>query len=328
MIRRQVEQPAPASAPQLTQVGDSLRRQREQLGWDLGEVADWLRIRRSYLQALEEGRSDGLPSGTYTIGFLRSYAAALGLDAQEAVERLRRESRGSLGHPDLSFPSPVPERGVPAGAAILLGVVLLIGAYAGWYVFSARDAVTVQAVPPVPDAMLSPPAPPPARTSAAVQMPAKMAAVPLPAPTVAQAAPQPVAAPALPTPEPRPAAAPAAALPSPIVPAVTVGVTLKALAATWVQVRKADGTVVYDHVLAPGDTWIVPVATPPLTLTTGNAGGLALAVGDVIGPALGRSGAVRRNLSLDPAAVHALDAGLSGPAGASGASPSGHRPAP
>ena len=158
MIRRQVE-PVPAAGARSPPIGDSLRQQREQLGWSLDEVAGWLRIRRSYLQALEDGRPDALPAGTYTIGFLRSYAVALGLDPQTAVERFRRESSGHLGHPDLSFPSPVPERGVPAGAAILLGVVLLIGAYAGWYVFSARDSVPVQAVPEVPDAMLAAPAP-------------------------------------------------------------------------------------------------------------------------------------------------------------------------
>ncbi|WP_428378106.1 helix-turn-helix domain-containing protein [Lichenicoccus sp.] len=343
MIRRQAEQSAPTPAGQPPHVGDSLRQRREQLGWDLGEVADWLRIRRSYLQALEDGRPDGLPTGTYTIGFLRSYAVALGLDPQAAIERFRQESRGYLGHPDLSFPSPVPERGVPAGAAILLGVVLLIGAYAGWYVFSARDAVTVAAVPPVPDAMLSPAAPsppapsPPASSSAPPRPAALPAPAPVPVPVPAAAARTPSAtpsalapavpdrAPSVPAAPSSPAVPPAPAGPA-VAPAAAGTVTLKALAATWVQVRRPDGGVVYDHVLAPGESWTVPAATPPLVLTTGNAGGLALAVGDATGPLLGRSGAVRRNLSLDPAAVQALNAGRSGTPAA--ASPSGHTPAP
>ncbi len=335
MIRRQAELPVPSSVAQRPHVGDSLRQQREQLGWDLGDVAEWLRIRRSYLQALEDGRPEGLPSGTYTIGFLRSYATALGLDAQDVAERFRRESRGTLGHPDLSFPSPVPERGVPAGAAILLGIVLLIGAYAGWYVISARDAVSVQAVPAVPDAMLSPPASPPAAPVPAQtppkpsEAPAPVAAVAPPAAPVAAAASPPVAETPVPS---RPAAlsSPAAPVPpAPVPPAPTTPVTLKALATTWVQVRRPDGGVVYDHVLAPGESWTVPEATPPLVLVTGNAGGLALAVGGLTGPALGRPGAVRRNLSLDPAAVRALNAsGTGGTAAPPPASPSGNTPAP
>ena len=340
MIRRQVE-PVPAAGARSPPIGDSLRQQREQLGWSLDEVAGWLRIRRSYLQALEDGRPDALPAGTYTIGFLRSYAVALGLDPQTAVERFRRESSGHLGHPDLSFPSPVPERGVPAGAAILLGVVLLIGAYAGWYVFSARDSVPVQAVPEVPDAMLAAPAPAarpavapgpgtPAASNAVVSSPV------VPAPAVpAPAASAPAASgPAGPIPQAAtvaPAQVPAiqASVSPPTAPQPAIlpnVVKLKALATTWVQVRKADGTVLYDHLLAPGDTWAVPEATPPLQLTTGNAGGLALAVGNAAGPALGWSGAVLRHVSLDAAAVRALNAELG--AATAAASRDGHTAPP
>ncbi|TLU72776.1 helix-turn-helix domain-containing protein [Lichenicoccus roseus] len=342
MIRRQAEQAAPGEGTRPPLVGHSLREQRERLGWDLGEVADWLRIRRSYLQALEDGQPAALPSGTYTIGFLRSYATALGLDPQEVVERFRLETRGLLGHPDLSFPSPVPERGVPAGAAILLGVVLLIGAYAGWYVFSARDAVPVQPVPAVPEAMLPQPVPPVARPAPGPPPPPVAATAtadaspPASAPQSVMPAPsQPVPATAAPTARPEASpVVPAPLVPASVAPAAPISpapvaadaVTLRATAATWVQVRKADGTVVYDHLLAQGDSWTVPETSPPLVLTTGNAGGLALALGDVTGPVLGRSGAVIRRLSLDPAAVRAINAKLAG--SPAPASPSGHTAAP
>ncbi len=42
-------------------VGQALRAQREQLGWSLPDVAAWLRIRLSYLEALESGQVGKLP---------------------------------------------------------------------------------------------------------------------------------------------------------------------------------------------------------------------------------------------------------------------------
>lgn len=79
--------------------------------------------------------------------------------------------------------------------------------------------------------------------------------------------------------------------------------TLSASAATWVQVRKHGGPVLYDHVLQPGETWQTPQGQSGLELTVGNAGGLTLAAGGVTTQPLGRNGEVRHNIPLSPAAV-------------------------
>ena len=86
-------------------------------------------------------------------------------------------------------------------------------------------------------------------------------------------------------------------------PAVTDSVTLNASAATWVQVRRPGGPVLYDHVLQPGETWQSPQGQSGLELTVGNAGGLTLSAGGVTTQPLGRNGEVRRNIPLNPAAV-------------------------
>ena len=135
-------------------VGQALRAQREQLGWSLPDVAAWLRIRLSYLEALESGQVAKLPGSAYALGFLRAYSGALGLDADDMSRRFRGETKDVNRKPELSFPAPVPERGVPAGAIVLLGVLVVAGAYVGWYEFTGHEHRQVHAVPPVPPALL------------------------------------------------------------------------------------------------------------------------------------------------------------------------------
>src|ERR1700727_3089984 len=109
--------------------GAELREARERLGWALDDVAATLRIRSSYLEALESGLLTQLPGNTYALGFLRSYATALGLDPEESARRFRSEAGDFHRHSELVFPTPAPERGLPAGAMILLGLILVGGAY-------------------------------------------------------------------------------------------------------------------------------------------------------------------------------------------------------
>jgi transcriptional regulator with XRE-family HTH domain len=70
-------------------IGSRLRDARQERGLDLDEVHERTKIRRSYLQALEEERWDQLPAPAYTRGFLRTYARMLGLDAERLVADYR-----------------------------------------------------------------------------------------------------------------------------------------------------------------------------------------------------------------------------------------------
>jgi len=110
-----------------SRVGAELRAARLRLGWALPDVAATLRIRLPFLQAIEDGRIADLPGNAYALGFLRSYAASLGLDASEVARRFRAEAREVNQKTELTFPAPVPDRGVPAGAVVLLGALLTAG---------------------------------------------------------------------------------------------------------------------------------------------------------------------------------------------------------
>ncbi|GAN68903.1 hypothetical protein AA0473_2360 [Acetobacter orleanensis NRIC 0473] len=130
-------------------VGAALRVRREQLGWSLADVAAWLRIRESYLEALESGRAGVFPAEAYALGFLRTYGAALGFDASTLVLRYKREGKGGGGKPDLTFPAPVPDRRIPPGVSVSLGLAVILASYVGWYHFIGHAPPTPERVPPV-----------------------------------------------------------------------------------------------------------------------------------------------------------------------------------
>jgi cytoskeleton protein RodZ len=318
-------------------VGEELRDARLALGATLEEVADNLRINRRYLAALEEGRSRDLPGPAYALGFVRTYARALGLDADNLARRYRENGPASRGRTDLIFPEPVPERGIPAGVVILIGMIIMVGAYAVWWSWSGSADRMVDEVPP-----------PPARVEQAARdarrsLPATDTAPVLP-PTLGQATPgagagrpgvtppppggaagnaqailppgtvlPPTGAPpttassnpaerpgGLPATGPVPAPAPPAAPTTPSAPAEPPSrITLRATEESWVQIRDPrSGQTLLNRVLRPGESF--PVPRDGLVMTTGKAQGLELVVDGQPSQALaGRVGVVR-DVALNP----------------------------
>src|ERR1700736_4766509 len=72
-------------------IGAALRGAREALGLTLDEISETTRVRVRHLEAVETGRLDQLPSRPFTIGYVRAYAKALGLDADATAARFRTE---------------------------------------------------------------------------------------------------------------------------------------------------------------------------------------------------------------------------------------------
>ncbi len=63
-------------------IGNFLKERREASGISLIEVEKDLKIRKKYLQSLEEGNVDIIPGKTYIIGYLRNYCKYLGIDEE------------------------------------------------------------------------------------------------------------------------------------------------------------------------------------------------------------------------------------------------------
>ena len=291
-------------------VGEALRRRREQLGWSVHDVATWLRIRDVYIDALETGKSSVLPAEVYTLGFLRTYAQALGFDASVLVGRYRQESRNTIHKPVLDFPDPPPDRRLTPAVSISLGLAVVVASYVGWYYFVGHTPPVPEHVPSVASLMPGETGHNAPSPQVASILPEKAGPQPLPkpeipAPLVATEAEAPAvvgagpAAPSFVQPGPVPAeVTPSADVPPPAPVGQDAQIVLKAQGTSWVQVKDGQGKVVYDHVLHAGDDWSVPADNGPYSLTVGNAGGVVLVADGLTTQPLGRNGAVRRNIAL------------------------------
>lgn len=71
----------------IDELGHILREARETKGYTLREVQDKTRINSRFLEALEMGDFDRLPTPTHVRGFLRNYARFLGLEPDPLLER-------------------------------------------------------------------------------------------------------------------------------------------------------------------------------------------------------------------------------------------------
>lgn len=77
-------------------LGDILRGERATLGKSLLDVERDLKIKASFIAAIENADLDAFSSRGFIAGYVRSYARYLGLDAEWTFERFSRES-GYLG---------------------------------------------------------------------------------------------------------------------------------------------------------------------------------------------------------------------------------------
>lgn len=326
----------------LETVGQDLRTARLRRGDDLASVSRVLKIRRDHLEALEEDRLEALPGRAYAVGFVRSYAEYLGLDAAQCVERYKLEI---AGRSDNITPVHVIEedetRRLPQGWMIVAGVVLLLLAYGAYRLVVSADEMLTQPVTPAPpqaavakrSADTKPAIPPAANTTSAgettsvapvggapnsgIQTPGSRSAVNVPSTSVpgsaSPMAPQQpvtngVAAPNATTQLPQTTVPPPvqmAALP----PGQTYGaqnrnprVILRVHVATRILVQGPKKAVFINRTLKPGDTYQVPNMVG-ITLTTPNGGAVEL---DLDGQAMGFAGRdqqMTEALSLDPQSI-------------------------
>ncbi len=69
-------------------VGPYLRQAREARGLSLEELAQATKIRKTFLEALENEDWESLPAEIYVRGYVRCYAEVVGLNPEEVLKRL------------------------------------------------------------------------------------------------------------------------------------------------------------------------------------------------------------------------------------------------
>lgn len=88
-------------------IGEYLRQNRERRGKTLADISRALKILPHQLAAIERDAFEELPGRAYAIGYVRSYASFLGLDARALVAKLKAELTGPDMEPVFAAPNPV-----------------------------------------------------------------------------------------------------------------------------------------------------------------------------------------------------------------------------
>ncbi len=351
-------------------LGDLMRGERATLGKSLLDVQRELKIKATYIAAIENADVSAFETQGFIAGYVRSYARYLGMNPDWAYEKFCREANFTLAHgmsqaasparitavrnraaeyrdpfadPNASF---VPraesilnriEPGAIGSLAVLLTLIAGIG-YGGWSVLQQVQQVQLAPVDQAPRVVtdIDPLGNVPGTATNLRSAPEAVAAVAAPVTDsiaadirlpdqsdrlvrpealdvpVLVSRDGPIAAIVTNRAQPGTAAvatadaAPAAAgTDVQVVAAASPGVELFAVRPSWVRVKAADGTVLFEKILDAGERYVVPqMETPPL-LRAGNSGSVYFAVnGQTYGPAAPGAQVVN-NVDLSPAALTA-----------------------
>jgi cytoskeleton protein RodZ len=170
------EAPLPPTGSEaiLREIGGKLRLQREALGLTPAEVERYTRLRQHYIDALEEGRLDGLPSPVQGRGMLSNYAGFLNLDEEKLLLRfaealqIRRVERMPSREPQpIISGKKKPARQAPFWRRFLTpdlifgvsiaGIILFFTLWTASRISNLRRVETVPTPPAISDILLTQP---------------------------------------------------------------------------------------------------------------------------------------------------------------------------
>ena len=294
-------------------IGVYLKQARKKKGVSLEHVASQTKIQKHHLQALESEDFANLPAKVFVKGFVRSYAKALGIDEEEALQAFLQTSGTFYDQHQSEHPQPhvqvtleaAPRQGI--NWTLVFGVIVVIGVSAIWYSLPEKpEAPIVLSEPESPstiepvEAPMEAPVTPKADSQESivpinpVESGSTIPSSPVPDSVPSQAASKPDA----------PASVqpiPPDSLPQPANHSPTEGpqiLEIEAAQLTWVVVQ-SDDRAPNEALLQPGQriTW---KADTQFLITLGNAAGVVIRLnGEPQGP-FGNPGQVVRNIRLRP----------------------------
>jgi cytoskeletal protein RodZ len=249
----------------MASLGKELKRERELRSISLQDIADQTKIGMRYLRAIENDRLDLLPGKFLTKAILKSFAQAIGVDADQVLNKFQEEAMGLESSPrsplrgrafsEASEPADErrPRRARLGIILAVLAVIVLVCVY--FFVIAPRQKA----------------APPASRPEPALEAKPETTSTVLPE---APAAAEPV-------------------LPSPDQP---LRLEIEYEAETWMQIM-ADGAVVSEGIRTPGTKEALE-AEQEFVLRTGNAGGFHFTINGLAAKPLGESGMLRANVRI------------------------------
>lgn len=343
-------------------LGDMMRGERATMGKSLLDVQRELRIKASYIAAIENSDPTVFDTPGFIAGYVRSYARYLGMDPEEAFDTFCEESGFSVAHgmsAEASGRKTAPSQNsqkaaggfgndpfsspntpfAPTSASVLshvepraIGSLMVLVAlisgigYGGWSILKEVQQVQFAPVDQTPLVLADVDPLEGARLNAAESEsdPAIAALDRLYRPQaldvpILAARDAPIATldprtygnfvePELPSVQFAEASLPADSagqqltVPQ-VVEEATPSAAILAVRPAWVEVTAADGSVIFEGIMEPGDRFDIPLTEVPPRLKTGESSGIYFAVnGQHFGP-VGQRGSVTRNIDLGPDAI-------------------------
>ena len=277
-------------------IGSALRAAREAANASLDDISALLKIRSDHLQALENDDFERLPGSVYAIGFIRTYATHLGLNAGELIERYK----AAVAVPHLEDQGPDPQteyEPVSGPLKIAIGVAAVFVVYILWLIAGGagddeKNSRLAETAEPVREAPVAPaPQSEPSATAEA-------------APTVAVPQTQ-SAAPDSDTPPVNIVDAPPVEV-NEISPlnsevAVSARVEIRAARRTWMRIESDEGRVLFSSIIRQGEGFTLDDSA--YTLATRDAGALEFYVNNASVGSVGRRGQILTARKIERASI-------------------------
>lgn len=265
-----VSDETPAGADEMLAVGEKLRQQRELLGLTLDDVERHTHLRKHYLESLEAGSFEQLPSPVQGRGMLKNYALFLAMDPDPLLllfadalqsRHAARQPERAGSKPQEKKPRAVsPLRRFLSGDLLLTGgIVVALVVLVGWGIFQITSIQA--ALPPTPTSMSVAEALIPVSTDTPTPEPTPEGAMPVPIEVTAENGEAEAPTPTLFGFDP-------AAQQEPI--QLVVSIQQR----TWMRVT-VDGQVEFEGYAAPGGAFSFG-GTSRVELLTGNGAGLSV----------------------------------------------------
>lgn len=282
-------------------IGQYLRAHREHMGYRLEDVSAAINIRVSQLRAIENDQPDQLPGMIYAVGFVKTYAQFLNLDANAVVEQFKimhsANAETAKKKKDIKktiTDDPYLDNRVPTNAVMGIAALFFLVCLGLWWFSKPDTNEQLEALNTVP--------PPPV-----VETVSDSIEIPMDVPTE----PEELAEDEVPmvTDEPEVEISnDIEDLPKPVPlkekeqlqkQIMESRITITALETTWLEVMDGSRRILYKQLLQQGQSFKVP-ETDQIYLSTGNAGALEFTVdGKKLLP-IGATGDILRSVLLTP----------------------------
>lgn len=319
---RAQEKAAPAEP--VPTVGEILKKRRIEKNLKIPELATELCIKRSYLTDIENSNYKELPEAIYTVGFIKSYALRLGLDAPAMVEQFRKEAYGNQPRDEfIHVPQNYGGRMLPSRVVVACSLILALMVYGYWHYTnryepkvevvaenineetvstenastSSTQATESQEVTEsqVAQGMESSDITPPSEESIVAS--SEVSETPVAEITA--------------SPEGIQGTSDGSALqagesvttPPPAALVLSGAIKIRAKHETWVQIGDGEKLPLLSKVMQPGEVFNIPADQPNLKLLTADASGLEIFIGDQVVENAATYGQILRNVQLDPAVI-------------------------